>query len=138
MLLQSSLLVVLAYVVFKLIRSYYAHQFFKKHAPKLPIMAGTKLLLGHSQIFYHPRNWKVIHDAHEKQGKTVGFYLADKPVVSSIDLNFIKKFIVDEADDHPNRMKPYGPLNEITDASLIYAEDEQWRRLRRAFAPAFS
>lgn len=121
----------------KVFQSYRALKFFKINAPHLPVLEGQKLLIGHLHKYYHPRSWKIIDEAHEKHGKMFGFYHGLKPFVSTTDLDFIKKFIIDEPNDHINRPKPVSP-SDIDEGSLIYAGNHQWRRLRKAYAPAFS
>lgn len=131
------LISLISYVLFKVFQSRRAFKFFENNAPHLPILEGQLPLIGHLHKFHNPRNWEIIHKAHEKHGKVFGLYLGTNAVVSTTDLNFIKKFVIDEPNDHINRAKQLSPM-DVDEGSLIYAENDQWRRLRRAFAPAFS
>lgn len=131
------LISLITYVLLKAFRSYQAHKFFKEKSPNLPILEGQRFLIGHLHKWHNPRNWKILHEAHAKFGKYVGFYHANYPWLSTTDLNLVKKFIIDEPNDHINRGKQVSPM-DIDRGSMIYAEDDQWRRLRKSFGPALA
>lgn len=125
------------YFFYILIRNQIKNQYFQKNLPQLPILDGQKPLVGHMHITSHPRNWKIFEDGHKKLGKFLGYYLGDKRHLSTIDLDFIKRFAVDE-DYHDRFYNLDIPVEEMETDCIFTARGEQWRRLRKAMAPAFS
>lgn len=126
------------YVAYLALRNYRIYRKFKQLVD-LPIDEEWTLLGGHAnRIFYHPRGWKIFDDIQKKYGKMVGFFYRDRPGLSTTDLDFIKKIVTDNPDAHPNRMTPNIFTPSLEADNIIFAEDDQWRRLRKAIAPALS
>lgn len=115
-----------------------AHRFFEKHSPNLPVASNIGMFGGHINVIWGKKNWKVLTDLHKKHGKTLGLFYRDKPVVSTNDLDLLKALVLDKPNDHINRMTADSPVEELEKDSLFTSEDDQWRRIRRAVAPAFT
>lgn len=115
------------------------YQFFKKNAPGLKVVNEKPSWFGgHSVHLIHTKyNWRIVDDYFKEHGPTFGFFLHTQPTVVTKDLDFIKTFTVDEK-IHINRMKLNLPWKEIEEDCIMFAENEQWVRLRKAIAPAFS
>lgn len=114
------------------------YRFFEKNAPGLKVLENPSLFGGHINQIVHvkhnvPNGMKIF----EKHGPTVGFYYGTKPAVVTTDLDFIKIFTIDEQ-NHINRTKAHLPIKEVEEDCIMFAEDEQWVRIRKAIAPAFS
>lgn len=129
---------VFCYVAGIAIRNYKAHQIFENSKPSLPEVPDKKLFSGHLKILGDERAWKLVEDLHEKYGKSFGTFFGNKPVVSTVDLDLIKRIVLDDPKAHINRADPTIPLDEMDHNDLFVARDEQWHRIRRQFSPAFS
>ena len=113
-----------------------AYWSFKKKSNNLPILGHRRLLGNHSYWLTKDNICNEVVKEHSTLGKTVGFLLNQKFSVSTIDLDLIKLVIDEEPDHHMNRIKLHLPIREIEN-SILMAEDDKWRKLRRHFAPAF-
>ena len=117
---------------------YLAEQAFKRRSPKLPWPVQGSFLTGHANSFmYASRSHENLADAHKKYGKTLAFMYKDQPVVSTIDLDLIKTFTVDEPNEHINRMRLGMFMKEYNHENILFAESDQWRRIRKVYAAAF-
>lgn len=135
----SSFALSLAYVLRVAVRNYIIHKHFSKKSPNLPVLPNPNLFSGHAnEVVLSGRNWQLLDRLHKKLGKTFGLYYANQPMVSTIDLDLIKTYIIDEPDSHVNRFEPNIPLKELDIDSILFSKDNQWRRIRRSVAPAFS
>lgn len=145
MLLETLLYACLGAVIFVLkellttaIRNRTAHQFFKKFSPNLPVASKINMFGGHINVIWGKKNWKLLTDLHKIHGKTFGLFYRDKPVVSTNDLDLLKALVLDNPNDHINRMTADSPVEELEKDSIFTCENDQWRRIRRAVAPAFT
>lgn len=130
---------VLGYFLYIAARNYKAHQFFKLKSPNMPMAPGKNIFSGNMiQMAFHPRNWQILHNWHKDGHETVGAFLGNKPFVSTIDLELIKTMVIDEPNDHPNRTRINIPMDEFEYDCLLFAEDDQWRKLRKAIGPALT
>lgn len=137
--LASLLVTVLVQFCATVARNYKAHQFFKIRSPNLPVVPNASLLGGHmKEIAFDKRNWRKVDELHKKYGKTFGVFYESQPMVSTVDLDFIKTFIIDEPNDHNDRIVPGGPIDEFERDTISLANGKQWLRLRKAIAPAFT
>lgn len=119
-------------------RNYKAHQFFKTKSPKLTVLQNPNIFHGHLlQVTWPDKNWRIITDLHKKYGPTFGFYMCEQPWVCTKDLDLLKLILVDQAHKHINRSKIGLPFKEIND-SIMQVCDDDWRRIRRAVAPALT
>lgn len=126
-------------LVIKATRNHAAHKFFNQLSPGLPVLPSPNILLGHARKVYWPlRNWKNLDDSHKLHGSTFGWYLLERPAISTTDLDLIKTIVIDEPNDHTNRFDLDIPFSELREDNLMLVKDEKWWRLRRAIAPAFT
>lgn len=110
---------------------------FKKGSNGLPICDRLGPF-GHLDWVYAGDIWKLSMEEHRAVGKFLAFFYADQVGVSTIDIDFIKSMIFDEP-QHTNRIgKLDFPIKEFTPDSILFAVDDQWRKLRKYTAPAFS
>lgn len=133
------LVVVLKEIILTIIRNHEAHKFFKKHSPNLPVAPGLDIFGGHSlSVIWVKKNWKKAIDLHKKYGKIVGLFYCDKPAVLTTDLDLVKTIVLDNPNDHNDRMSANTPVEEVEKDSIMTCTGDQWRRIRRAVAPAFT
>lgn len=131
-------LALLGLVVKKSIVSQLALRNFKKRSKGLPLYADYSFICNHSVSMLcakDPCN-KVLELWKQDGHKTRGYLFHSRPAAMTIDLDLIKTIVIDESTKHINRI----PLNltffEVREDNLMLAEDDQWRRLRRAFSQA--
>lgn len=135
----SSIGVIVTYVAGTAVGNYQVYQFFRKKSPKLPVLSKPDLFIGHAnKISLASNNWQLNDRLHKKLGKTFGYYYGNQPVVSTTDLDFIKTFVIDEPDSHSDRIRVHIPVREFEYDALMMSEGKQWRRMRKAIAPAFT
>lgn len=136
-LVSAILLAALGIVVHNYITCQLAYWSFKKKSNNLPILKDRRLLGNHVTTWPARKNLcNEFSEEHEKLGKTIGALYNDKFVASTIDLDVAKLIIYDEPNLHINRIRLNLPLKEM-EGSLLIAEDDKWRKLRRHFGPAF-
>ena len=124
-------------IVSTVIRGRLALGQYKKKSFGLPMLPNANLLANHGVEFHLGRNVpNKITKWHESYGKTFGFLYGTWPCASTTDLDLIKVFTVDESMKHINRMPFNSVLPELEVDSIFTSENEQWRRIRRAFGPA--
>lgn len=110
---------------------------FKRKSNNLPILGDMHQLGNHVSSWALKKNLcNELARQHSIIGKTIGWLYNDHFGASTIDLDVIKQFIYDEPNLHINRVQINVPLREM-EGSLMLAEDDKWRKLRRHFAPAF-
>lgn len=120
------------------VKNHQKQKFFAEKSPDLKVLDKPELFGGHTnQIVHRKYNWRAVERLLDEHGPTLGFYLGSRPAVITKDLDFIKKFIIDEQ-IHTNRMTLDLPIREIEEDSIMFAENEQWLRMRKSLAPAFS
>lgn len=95
----------------------------------LQLLGNTLFTLGAA-----PSICQKVDEAHRRLGKTFGWLSMTRYGVHTTDLELIKRIVVDECEI--NRTRTDFPMQEIEN-SLLMVEDDQWRKLRRQFAPAF-
>lgn len=126
-------------VLATILRNRKAHQFFKERSPTLPVAPNLGVFGGHiADVIWAKRNWRIFRELHEKYGKIVGLFYCDRPMVSTIDLDLIKSMVLENPSDHVNRMGANTPVEEMENDCIFTCEDDQWHRLRKAFAPALT
>jgi cytochrome P450 len=108
---------------------------FKRKNNGLP-MYDKLHLLGNTMftLAVAPNSCNLVDQAHKRLGKTFGWLSTTRYGVHTTDLELLKRVVIDLGEI--NRIKTDFPLQEIEN-SLLFAEDDQWRKLRRNFAPAF-
>lgn len=133
------LISIVAYiVVIRLVKNYFAHKFFDQRLPNLPVLPDANVFTGHAVSMYLSRlNWRNSYNLHKKYGESFGFYFIDRPVLNTIDPELIKTMVIDKPDVHINRPNLDIPMEEFTKDDIVFVEDDQWWRIRKAIAPAF-
>lgn len=125
-------------VLLKIVRNYRAQQLYRTRVKGIPFLPNSSILLGNAeQICFNKRNW-LETDKWLKLGTTVAGFYADKPVAITCDLDFIKTIVIDEPDDHINRIDLDLPVEELKVDSIAFVVDDQWRRLRKLIEPALT
>lgn len=120
-----------------IINNYLAVLRFRKKSPKLPIAPKRNWLNNHwGDYTYRSETLKIFEENHKNLGKTYAFFLNERPSVSTIDLDFMKRVVLDASTC--NRGKVETPLKEFDSDQINWAHDEQWKRLRKAYASALS
>lgn len=130
------LLAALALVVNKIITNRLALIRFKKLSRGLPMCPGDKLLGNHTtSLMMGENSCENLRVWHQEMGKTIGWLKGTTFCASTIDLDLIRTFIHDERELHMNRIHFGMPVEEI-EQSILLVEEDEWRPLRRVFAPA--
>lgn len=125
-------------VAIVLLRNFKAHQFYKTKSPKLPVVPNPSIFHGHMfDITWKQKNWQILDKLHEQYGPTFGFYMCEQPWVSTKDIDLLKLIELDQPHKHINRAKLKLPLKEFNH-SIFQNDDDHWRRVRRAIAPALT
>lgn len=81
-------------------------------------------------------NCQTLNELHKKHGKYLAGLIHELPCLSTTDLDLLKTLVVDSASKHINRAQLKIPMKELESDCILFARDDQWRRLRKAFAPA--
>ena len=138
----AACIAVLAFVVLQValigLRNHKAHKFFKTHIPNLPVFPNKNIIFGSTEFFFGKRKWREADEIHKKLGKYVGFYYGREPWISTTDLDLIKRMTIDDPGKHCDRPNLCLPISEYDQDCILFAETEQWRRIRRAIAPALT
>lgn len=125
------------YILYELVFKQFSNQFFQKNLPTLPILEGQKPLIGHLHKYMSSRYWLIFQNYHKKVGKNFGYYTGQRRAISTIDLDLIKKFAVEE-DHHDRFPRITVAADEFEIGNLFTARGEEWYRIRKALAPALS
>lgn len=134
--LSAVLVLIIISRIFEVRRAYLK---FKKASNELPMLPQTYSPGGHlNQIVFEPFIVHKIEGLHRRYGKTFGWMFGSTPCASTIDLDLMKTLCITEPDKHVNRMNLSIPFKEIEYNCILLAEDDQWRRIRRAIAPSFT
>lgn len=135
----AAVLFVLKELVITALRNHSAHQIFKKRSPKLPVVPNAGIFSGHvHQVIWARQSWKIYESLHKQYGTTFGMFHCDKPFVSTTDLDLIKSMVLDNPDDHVERMRSNCPIVELEKDNIFISDASQWRKIRRFIAPAFT
>lgn len=126
---------ILPWLLYKIVHIELAARALKEKSPNLP-MAKRNIFNGNMDFNYKENNFRLVHELHATLGTTFAFFRNHEPAVSTCDLDLIKRVAIDEADKHPNRGGIGIILEEVIDGNILYVDDDQWRRMRRAYAPA--
>jgi len=119
------------------IRSRYALYKFLKTYKGLPVpLDHVSWLDNHASKWIFDENCLLMDELHRKHGKYVGGLVHDMPCVSTTDLDLIKTVVLDSASKNINRPELVMPMKEFQTDCILFANNDQWRRIRRAFAPA--
>lgn len=97
---------------------------------------GASLFGNHLSTMIDRRNLQVMDRLHKKHGSTYAYAIHETPIVSTCDLSLIKQVVLDKANTNINRIQLGIPMREIEQDCIFTCVGDQWRRIRRAFAPA--
>lgn len=138
-LIGASLVVLAGHLLILAAKNRKKYQFFEKNAPGLKVLKNPSLFGGHTNRYVHAKYNSALCDKlfEEHQSSTIGFYYDSRPAAITKDLDFIKTFTMDEQ-IHINRIRPNLPIREAEEDCIMFAEDDQWLKIRKAVAPAFS
>lgn len=133
------LLVMIILAVIRIVRIQFAYDKHKEALRGTPILARTWALGGHmNQVFFKNYNCYNIETLHRLHGKTFGFMYGPKPMASTVDLDLIKRLVLDGPVINVNRANLSLPARDIQGHSILFAQGEHWRRLRKAIAHGFT
>lgn len=135
-LLLSSLLVAsLAKTRNELRKRYEAFQVFERGG--IPSVGNKNPISGNLfEVIVPNHNLKVIHDYHQRLGKTFGCFYGPDPWVFTTDLDLLQKVFTDgKTIDMTQFRLPF--ITEIN-RSLSQVQGDEWRRLRRILDPSFA
>jgi len=119
------------------IRSKYALYKFLKTYKGLPVPLDQLGWFGnHFNKWVLDENCQVMEELHKKHGKYVGGLVHDMPCLSTTDLDLLKTVVLDSASKNINRPEFKLPMKEFESDCIVFAVNDQWRRIRKAFAPA--
>lgn len=133
------LLVLLAGMV--LVEMYRAHQTyvdFKRKTRGLPMIGNRSLISNHTISWALRKNMlnDVIAFTRERGITTYGWIVSNKFGATTLDPDLMKRIVLDEPNKNINKLLIEAPTEEFVVDSIMMASDDQWRRLRRAVAPA--
>ena len=114
---------------------------FKRQSNGLPLVKEGFSLFAGGHIFYllFSRHLpEKLYKIQEQYGKTVGWMYGETYGVLTIDLDLIKKVVLDEPDKNVNRIRINLPIKELDENCIMEAKDDQWRRIRKVYAPALT
>ena len=115
-----------------------AYNELKRQTKGLPMAKGRNIIFNHTLLNLAKSKVKMLSLGHESHGyKNVALLHHERHSVSTIDPNLMKRVVLDQPNKNINRMPINGAASDLTTDTLMFAEDEQWHRLRRAVAPAF-
>lgn len=127
-----------SYVLFTIARNYIVYRKFRKLSPKMPIAPNGSLLGGHNLLWTKMGNVKLIHEYHQKLGKTFAFFINHRPLVVTIDEDLIKRYGFDEKNIHTARPVILSPIIQFMSDSIVIAHGELLARLRPIVANALA
>ncbi|CAA2976552.1 cytochrome P450 3A21-like [Olea europaea subsp. europaea] len=108
----------------------------KRLSKGLPIFPEKSLLGNHiSTMGLGFENCRKIAEAHENLGPYIGGMLGNNFCMSTIDLDLVKRVVIDEANLHLDRQHLNLPVNEFEE-SIMLVPGHEWKPLRRVYAPA--
>lgn len=132
-----SVVLPIIYILHTLVSNHLRNEYFQKNLPNLPIPDGQRPLIGHLKLLLGDRNYKDLQDNHKSLGKTFGCYMGGGRVISTIDLDFIREFAIQD-DHHGRDFKLKISFEAIEVDNLATSGGEQWHRIRKAMMPGFS
>lgn len=139
--LTSIVTFLLLYAVARTIGIYLVHRKFKKDAKGLPMMQFQWSPGGNmSNILFGTYSILKIEPLSRKyNAKTGGGMFGMQKFVCTIDRELINIINFTEANKHYNQGDRFNvPAEELEKDTIFNAKDEQWRRIRRSVAPAFT
>lgn len=121
-----------------IIKCHLTYVSFKRKTRGLPMIHDRRLVGNHLSTWLLRKNLcRDLLKAHTDLGfsKTIGAIFNDTSAVCTVDLDLIKLIAHDETEKHVDRFDMNLPFYEY-EQSIIQAKGDDWRKIRRAFAPA--
>lgn len=110
-----------------------------KKALKLNMLPKPWWPSGHDpEMGFNPYSWLEQESLHRRYGRTFGWIGGSKPIVSTIDLDLIKKMTLDDPFAQLDRPDLELPFKELSRDNIAFANSKQWARIRRAMTPALT
>lgn len=129
---------IVIYIV-RLIQVRRAYLRYKQDSKGLPILEQTWSLGANArQVFFKSDSFAKMESLFRMYGKTFGALLGTQRIAMSIDLDLLKTLNVDEQNTHINRDSFFFAIKPIETDCILFAKDDQWKRIRRAMAPSFT
>lgn len=138
-LVSSLLFIFIAYYIGRLAQIRRAYLKFKNLSRGLPMLEPTFSLGGNaSRVFFESDSYSRLEQLFRFHGKTFGMMIGHRPMTMSVDLDLLKTVHIDEQNMHINRESAFLAIRLIEKDSIMFARDDQWKRIRRAMAPSFT
>lgn len=135
----SVIAVLILHVVIRTVQVHFAFVRHKKNLKGLPILPETWCPGGHMhQVYFTDYNCFKIEALHRLHGKTFGFLYGTTPMASTTDLDLIKKLALDGPKVNTDRANLTVAVADLQDHSILFANGDYWRQLRKAIAPSFT
>jgi hypothetical protein len=132
------LLATVMLVLGRIIQDRWAFKRFQKLSRGMPVCPEYNLLGNHTRtLVIAERTCMKTKMYHEKYGKTFFGFMNTKAVASTVDLDLIKRIVIDEPNQHLNRVSLNIPAVEF-EKTIMCAPYEEWRGLRKVIAPALT
>lgn len=131
----------LSVILFALIKNFIesklAWQAFKKQLPQVPFIDQDRSWLSNtSDKFFTNSNCLRMHRHHLELGDYVAHVSYGMQTVSTCNADLIRQVCLDQASKQINRQIFRVPVNEYENDCILSAQNEQWRHIRKSFAPA--
>lgn len=132
----ASLLAIVLLFAGTILKTVSAKRDFVKRSAGLPFLDRFSIWAGHLNSYAFADGLVyAIGRAHERhKAKTLGLMLGYQVAALSCDLDLIKRIVVDNQEI--DRFEVSLPVKEFKYDSLLMSKGDQWRRIRRAIAPA--
>lgn len=108
----------------------------KKKFPRIPVMRESSWLGNHLSSLAMDQNCQRICREHADLGDIMLGLMNTRLLVSIVDLDLLKQIVLDQASVNINRVELPMPMSEYDCDNLMTCEDEQWKCIRKVFAPA--
>lgn len=132
----AALVAGLGLALISIVRIQLAYRTFMTKSRGVPLAENLKLLTGHLTSFFMRDVNNYLLALVAKHGDIFLIMYGTKPMVFTVDLDLIKRFALEEQQVNINRTELDIPMKELERDCIMLADGEQWRRQRRAIAPA--
>lgn len=134
--LLALVLVFVSQVISRVVRVRRNYDVFKK-ATGFPMLPKPWSPAGHDHVFgFNKYIWMQMEPLHRRYGRCFGWMSGIRPTVATIDLDLIKKVVLDDPNAHIDRPNLGLPFSEMSSNNIAFSEAKQWYRIRRAMSPA--
>lgn len=135
--LATLLVATLGVILATIIKTRLALKKFLSRSRGIPLADDFRLITSHIiSVAFKPDLQNYLRKLFSKHGDTFLAMYGEKPFVFTTDLDLIKTMALEEQQVNINRTRLEIPCKEVEQDSIMLAGGEQWRRTRRAIAPA--